>query len=188
MSLFTSKRERNLWLMAVTVQAAIFATLGLAGSAASILRENNLVEISFIITLLLVGLSITMISVRRKSGIVKIGMAIGVTAVYWMAWTRIGAMEERTHLFEYSLVSVLIFQALIERGRQGRQIPVPTVLAVVITSLLGWLDEGIQALLPNRYYDLRDVGFNTLAALMAVLLSFILARVEEWLHSKMFDR
>jgi len=27
-----------------------------------------------------------------------------------------------------------------------------------------WLDEGIQWLLPGRVYDLRDVGFNALAA------------------------
>ena len=32
----------------------------------------------------------------------------------------------------------------------------------------GWLDEGIQALLPNRVDDIRDVGFNALAGLMAI--------------------
>ena len=30
--------------------------------------------------------------------------------------------------------------------------------------MLGWLDEGFQSILPNRIYDLRDVGSNALAA------------------------
>ncbi len=62
-----------------------------------------------------------------------------------------------------------------ERVRHGRQIPVPAELTVVVTALLGWIDEGIQSLLPNRAYDLRDVGFNALAGLMAIVASLLLA-------------
>ena len=42
-------------------------------------------------------------------------------------------------------------------------------------SAFGWLDEGIQWLLPGRVYDLRDVGFNALAAAMAVFGRLALA-------------
>ncbi|MCK5438817.1 MAG: hypothetical protein KAI97_02685 [Gemmatimonadetes bacterium] len=45
-----------------------------------------------------------------------------------------------------------------------------------MTALLSWLDEGIQALLPSRVYDLRDVGVNALAGLMAIAASLALAR------------
>ena len=48
------------------------------------------------------------------------------------------------------------------------------------TVLLGWLDEGIQWLLPNRVYDIRDVGFNALAAVMAVGASLALSRARQW--------
>jgi hypothetical protein len=48
-------------------------------------------------------------------------------------------------------------------GKQLRT--APAVLAVVITALLGLLDESIQALLPNRVFDMIDVGFNALLAL-----------------------
>ena len=34
--------------------------------------------------------------------------------------------------------------------------------------MVGWLDEGVQGLLPNRMYDLRDVAFNALAAALAL--------------------
>jgi len=49
----------------------------------------------------------------------------------------------------------------------------------VVTALLGWADEGIQEALPNRVYDLRDVLFNSLAGLMAVLASWAPMRVRQ---------
>jgi len=90
------------------------------------------------------------------------------------------SLEERTHLIEYSLVAILIHQALIERQRQGRQVPSSAALAVVVTALLGLLDECIQAILPNRVFDLVDIGFNALAGLMAILASLALARARRW--------
>ena len=47
-------------------------------------------------------------------------------------------------------------------------------------ALLGLLDEGIQAILPNRFFDLRDVRFNALAGLMAIPASLALARARRW--------
>lgn len=35
-----------------------------------------------------------------------------------------------------------------------------------MTALFGLLDEGIQAMLPNRVFDVRDVFFNALAGFM----------------------
>ncbi len=104
-------------------------------------------------------------------------MAVGIMAVYLWAIVRIESPEERTHLIEYSLVAILIYQALIESKSNGRKVPSLAVLAIVVTALLGWLDEGFQAILPNRVYDIRDVGFNALAGLMAVIASLALARV-----------
>ena len=66
-------------------------------------------------------------------------------------------MAERTHLFEYGIVAVLIYQALSERAGNGRRVRAPALLALVATILLGWLDEGLQALIPNRVYDNFDV-------------------------------
>jgi hypothetical protein len=82
----------------------------------------------------------------------------------------------RTHLFEYGLVAVLIYQALAERRRGGGRVRAPAALALGLTVLLGWLDEGIQWILPNRVYDIVDVGFNALAGFMAIAASLVLAR------------
>jgi VanZ family protein len=46
---------------------------------------------------------------------------------------------------------------------------------VTVTAPLGGLDEGIQAISPNRIYDVHDVVFNALAGLLATAASLALA-------------
>jgi VanZ family protein len=176
MALFTSDRERRLWLLALAVLAAIYSTLGPAQIVAGALRERNLLRISVAALILLVGLIIAGQWVKRRPGWREIGVAVGVTFVYLWALARILSPEERTHLVEYSVVAIFIHRALLERRRNGGRVPIPGAIALLVTLLLGWLDEAIQALLPNRVYDIRDVGFNTLAALMAITASLALAR------------
>jgi hypothetical protein len=174
-SLFASDRERRLWLWALVVVVAIYSTLGPAGTLAAFLRAHNLLQVTVALVALLVVGAIAGQWARKRPGLREIGVVLGVTAVYGMVWVRIQIPEERTHLFEYGLVAVLIYQALIERRRQGRRVPVPALLAVALTALLGWLDEGIQSSLPNRVYDMRDVGLSALAGGMAIAASLALA-------------
>jgi hypothetical protein len=189
MSPFTSDRERRLWFYGLAVVVAIYSTLGLAGTLAAVLRERNLLDASFAAGFLLVAAAIVGSALKRRPGRREIWVALGVTAVYGMVVVRMGiGPEERTHLFEYGLVAVLIHQALTERVRNGRRVPIPAVLTVAVTALLGWLDEGIQALLPNRVYDLRDVGVNALAGLMAISARLALARARWPIKEKLLWR
>ena len=177
-SLFTSDRERRLWVCSLAVLVAIYSTLGLAGTLAGVLRDHNLMRASFFFLMFLTMATIVGSGLRRRPGRREVWVALGVTAVYGMTVLRMGVSpEERTHLFEYGIVAVLIYQALSERSQNGRGVRAPAALALVVTVLLGWLDEGIQALLPNRVYDNFDVASNALAALMAILASLAIARV-----------
>ena len=105
---------------------------------------------------------------RSRPGSAEIAVALGVATVYFMVFVRMGSHEERTHLIEYGIVALLIHAALNERAMWRPHVPAPAVLAVTITTFLGVLDELIQALLPARVFDLRDILFNTLAAILAV--------------------
>ena len=49
---FTSRRERRLWLCALAVVVAIYSTLGLAGSLAEELREHNLLPAAVLVLML----------------------------------------------------------------------------------------------------------------------------------------
>lgn len=188
MSLFTSDRERRLWFWAMAVVLAIYSTLGLAGTLAEVLRERALLDVSYVVGLLLVAAAIVGSAWKRRPGRREIWVTLGVVAVYGMLVLRMGiGPEERTHLIEYGIVAVFIYQALIERWRNGRQVRA-AALTVAVTALLGLLDESIQWLLPNRVFDIRDVGFNALAGLMAVIASLAVARARRWKKGKGWPR
>jgi len=176
-SRFTSSRERRLWVWTVVVVAAIYATLGLARSLADVLRNEELLGGVFFVAFLAALTAVGILGLKRRPRTGEIGVLLGVAAVYLMAFSRLGVIEERTHLFEYTIVAVLIHEALKERIGQGRAVRFPALIAIGATAALGWLDEGIQAILPNRVYDIRDVFFNVFAGVMAVGASVALARV-----------
>ena len=173
-SLFTSDRERRLWLWALVVVVTIYATLSPAQELAAALRERNLLRVTSGAVLLLVAVVIAVHWAKTRPGRREIGVGIGVVAVYLTLLIRLPVPEARSHLFEYGLVAMLIYHALAERRRNGRRVPVPAVLAAVATALLGWIDEGIQAFLPNRVYDLVDVGLNAIFGLVAILASVVM--------------
>ena len=179
-SLFSSNRERRLWLWILAVMVAIYSTMSPAQEVAAALRERNLLRVSTAAFLLLVGVVIAVKWAKTRPDRREIGAALGITAVYLTTLIRLPVPEARSHLFEYGLVAMLIYQALTERRRNGRRVPVPAALAVVATALLGWLDEGIQWLLPNRVYDLLDVGFNALAGLAAVSAILFMEWARRW--------
>ena len=80
---------------------------------------------------------------------------------------------------EYGLFCGLVHAALLERrknrpaaedvGAAKRALSSPWLLALVLTLAAGWIDEAIQGILPNRYYDLRDVAFNFSAGALYLL-------------------
>lgn len=163
MNLFTSDRERRLWIWTLVVLAAIYASLGFVGKLVMALRDRNLLRISFAALILVLVVAFAVQWIRKRPTWSEFGVAIGVALAYWLAFLRIENPAERTHLLEYGIVAALIHQALLERSSNGRSVVYPAALTVVATALLGLLDESIQAILPDRYFDWIDVGFNAFA-------------------------
>ncbi len=180
MSRFTSPRERRLWLWILAVVVAIYSTLGLAGTLVGELRNRGLLDDFFILSFLLVLAAIVTQALKARPRGVEIAVAIGVAAAYLMVFVRMGIPAvERTHLIEYGVVAVLVYEALTERAR-GRHVPAPALLAILATTLVGMFDEVIQGILPNRVFDPRDILFNTLAAVMAITASAVLSWTRRW--------
>ena len=180
MALFSSDRERRLWLWTLAVVAAIYSTLGLARTLAGALREHGPLDasfdlVAFVLSMLLVGATIVTQGLKKRPGGAEIAVALGVAAAYLLVFLRMVSLEERTHLIEYGVVGVFIYAALAERAGQGRRVPLPPLLAILATAALGSLDEGIQAFLPSRVFDPQDILFNLLAGTMAVGASVALA-------------
>ena len=166
MAFFSSKRERRLWIALAIVLAGIYATLGQTPAIVAALGTDLIAsaEANLVFALLILLVLIPVFFVDKRLARLEIAVGVGILAVFLLTWLRLGSWEERTHLFEYALVAALVHEALLERRDNGRRVPAPTLLALLISLFLGLLDESVQYLLPNRVFDPVDVAFNSLAA------------------------
>jgi hypothetical protein len=180
MSLFVSRREKRLWLLALVILTAIYSMLGLARTLAGFLRERDLLTNFFWLAIWLVLATIVLHGLRTKAGKFEIAVWIGIIVVYLLVFLRMAVPEERSHMIEYGVLAVFIHEALKERfSMSGRKLK-PALIAILITSLFGIIDECIQLFIPVRVFDPIDIGFNTLAGLMAIISSVALS----WARSK----
>ena len=176
---FASRREKRLWFAAGLCTLLIYSSLYIARPAAELLRERNLLRLAVALSFLAAGSLVAWRLFAIRAGWRALVTAGVIGAGYLALLTAIPMMpEERLHFLEYGVVAALIYLALCERrarlvetgidvgDRVARLQPFAT--AVVSTGIIGWLDEGIQAILPNRVYDVRDVTFNAVAALISV--------------------
>nr|WP_299387598.1 VanZ family protein [Allomuricauda sp.] len=173
MPIFTSSREKRLWLYALAIALAIFATLFVGRPLANQLRDQNVQAIFFSIGLLLVGAVMLVYGWRTKPSRMEMALILGFVAVYTLFVFRLGA-PERSHLIEYSVLAIFIHRALMERKSNGKKVPYPIVLAFIATCVLGILDESLQRVLPNRTFDMEDIYFNGMSAGMALMVKAIL--------------
>ncbi|MFQ5691502.1 MAG: VanZ family protein [Nitrospinota bacterium] len=80
---------------------------------------------------------------------------------------------EEVHFLEYGLLGYLGFFCL-RTTWGGLGIWGLRAGTLGLTAAVGLLDEGIQYWLPNRFWDIRDVGFNVLAGLLGLVVTELL--------------
>jgi uncharacterized membrane protein len=179
MALFTSKREKQLWLYACLVLFAILSTLAFGRPLQEMLRDQNTQAAFFLVGMFLTGVTIILHGLKVRPGKTELITWIGLAAVYIMFLFRLGA-PERSHLIEYSVLAIFIHRALVERFGKGTCTLMVALLSFVITLIIGVIDESIQIILPERVFDPVDMVFNGFAAFMA-LASFLLL---QWVKKK----
>ena len=179
MPLFTSSREKSLWFWAFLVFVTILSTLIIGQPLTKILRDQNIQAVIFVIGMLLVGATILVHGIKTKPSKIEIVLLLGIIAVYFMFFFRLGA-PERSHLIEISVLAIFIHKALLERNKQGKKIPMLALIAILLTFVLGVIDESIQIFIPDRVYDVNDIIFNGFAGLMAIGSSVLL----NWIHKR----
>lgn len=165
-----------MWVGAASMLVLIYSTLSSARVVVDWLRERNMLRLSVALLLLIVGVLILRDLLRRRPGRHALAVMAGFTVIYLVLLVVMGRAEERLHLVEYGLVAAFIYRALMERRVHGAAPRIPPAFgAVLLTAGFGWLDEAIQAVLPSRVYDLRDVAFNAAAGLLTVTATMALA-------------
>jgi len=88
-------------------------------------------------------------------------LAACLPAMALLTWVTFPA--ERLHLPEYVLMAVLVTRAL------GPRCPRPFFWTVLVCLLLGCVDEIMQGLIPDRFFDVQDLVVNGMAALAGML-------------------
>lgn len=139
---------------------AIYSTLGVVRTITNFLRDQGLLRITVVAAFVLaatVMLTLIFREPRNRTRRVILGLlATGI--VYAAVILPMESPEEKIHFIEYGVVALLAHAALNRRY----------VAAALFVVAAGWIDEGIQALLPSRVYDLRDVAFNAAAGVLAL--------------------
>ena len=102
------------------------------------------------------------------------GLALGVSALVFsfFLWLLENPVE-KVHFFQYGFLSFLAYHC-IGTTWQGLGIWPLRTATVGLAASVGLLDEAIQYLLPNRFGDIRDVGFNLVAGVMGLVITTLL--------------
>ncbi len=169
-SLFTSSREKVLWIFSLIILLGILLSLVIGRPLLDMFANQNLQAIWFLLGMLIFGACMILYGATSTTSFIEVVLVLGIVAVYLMLFLRLG-LPERSHLIEYSALSLTIHQALYERIKQGRKIRFIGLWAIGISSLIGLIDETIQIFIPDRVFDVNDILFNCLSAIMAITVS-----------------
>lgn len=164
---FSGSRERRYWVMVLLVVGGIMASLFLGQPLLKLFKSQDVQAGLFLTGMALTTLAIFGYGFRRKAGKSEWFLLIGILAVYLMCFLRLG-LAERSHLIEYSVLALLIHQALSERKRAERLPGNVSLYALLLTFAISLLDECLQLFIPFRVFDPEDILFNALAILGAI--------------------
>ena len=115
------------------------------------------------------GVLALLVVLRRRRVAPWAYAAIAIAAIgYAAALSALRANRlERTHLVEYGVAAWLAWRALAATA-PGQ--PWTYAAAAAVAAAIGYGDELLQAVIPGRYYDLRDVAMNAAGAALGTLV------------------
>lgn len=165
------------WAIVVGYTLLIYFTLPLMPPVVKFLNSVTRGNLTLLIYIgyLLVGAGL-IIYILKNSKVMPLSSYfwfLGLGIIYTYCLLNLKIPQEKIHFIEYGLLAYFVYRAL-KVDKSSLQTYFFTFL---ITGALGWIDEGIQKLLPNRVYDIRDVVMNAFSGLLAVLfIKFVLRK------------
>jgi len=96
-----------------------------------------------------------------KSSIFIIVLIIGM----WFCW-QLKIPEEKIHLLEFAVLGWFASRDLVKNNRKVKGV----IFALAFTLMVGVLDEVFQGILPYRYFQWCDIGFNSAGGVWGIIL------------------
>ncbi len=109
-----------------------------------------------------VALGVSLRSRPKRMALLCLGAVVLGAAT--QLWPRV---EERVHVLQYVVLGALCLR-VVERPWR----------ALALVAALGWLEEGVQYLVPHRVYDNADVALNAASGAVGVLATWAADRLE----------
>ncbi len=159
-----------LWSLIACYVTLIYSTLYIMRPILNFLKMtlkgylNLSVGIMFLIILSLVLAHI--ISNRERYSVSQYLWFSFISCLYGLVIYILELPEEQVHYIEYGVLSALIYLAL---THDINNVSI-YIFSSIIVFVFGAIDEGIQWLLPNRVFDIRDIIMNGTAGILVQLL------------------
>ena len=164
-----NKKRILFWSITIILIIFIYGTLGYVRPVVNFLVEHKLktFAVAFILLGFFSALFFTLIYNKRVKLInLIVVILVGIAYAFFLKFLVV-MPEERIHFAEYGLVAFFLYKALKIDVRNKIEI---FVIGSILLFLFGWGDELIQKLLPDRYYDLRDVFINFISGVLVFIL------------------
>mgnify|MGYP001616580241 FL=1 len=166
--------RRKYWVWALGWTLAIYITLYPVRPVCEFLKRTIPFElwINIFLAACLSGIAILFFRKYKVTDFRGYVLLLITVSGYLYGLATIPHPEEKIHFIEYGILAYLVFRALrLDHGAGAAYAG-----AFALTAALGWADEGIQHLLPNRYYQTFDVVLNAVSGLLGLLLAYVFQR------------
>jgi len=165
------RTKRLPWILLAAWILVIFATVPLVRRMQLWIRDTVGSEVFAYAVIAAVVVAVSggvaaVVRARRRAAPSTLLWLVAIAAVYvW--WTlRLWKMpEEAVHLLEYGILGVLAYWALRQRAPDTAAF----VAAALLGTAVGTVDEIIQWITPERYWDWRDIAINSGASALIQL-------------------
>ena len=157
------------WLYVALASLIIFATIPIARSLQSFVSDrlgpDSFLYISAAVVAAAAVWAVRFLKRRHTPAIGYLWLLAVAIAYASYAFQLRRNPIEAIHLIEYGLLSILVFRALVHRIRDVSIY----LIAILVVGIIGVMDEWIQWIVPSRFWDLRDVQINLIAASLTQL-------------------
>ena len=156
------------WFYALIYVVFIYSTLTLVPIPMLYLRSHGVLRLTIqILFLLTISLLIFFMFQKKLTAAWRFVLLGGTLGAYIFCASKIKIPEEQVHFFEYGFVGVLFFRAIRQHFEATWK---SYVLAFILGSLAGWLDEILQGFTARRHYDVHDIYLNMLSVTLGLIL------------------
>lgn len=153
------------WLGLAIYVAVIYATLGSVRAWADVLRQHGLAQGLYGLGLAILIAGLFWVGGWPVSFRLRL-QRLGIAVLFLVTAGLLEFPEERMHLMEYGILGWMVGWALAGSERWPGWWPA----GLALVWMVGYGDELIQAVLPNRVYDLRDILLNGFAGMAGLVV------------------